>query len=303
MEERLIIGGIIAPTGSGKTAFSVNLAQKYGAEIINADSRQIFKDFKVGTAQPNSEEISQVKHHLVDFASPDQEFSAGHFQKAVHKILSDNPQKKFLIVGGTGFYFKAIKEGLNPIPNISEEIRLEVLNEIKGQGVIALHESLKEFDEYNYNRLNPTDTHRVGRAVEVFRETGKSWAWYDQQPKVGGVDFPIYAIERERELLYKRINKRCRVMLNGEWQEEVRDLLSQGYKRSSKAMKSLGYQEVIKVIDGHWNDDEAYEYISQATRRYAKRQVTYLKNQLGEIDYLKSIDDESFVFEPKTLMG
>ncbi len=286
----MIVGGIIGPTASGKSDLAIDLAQSLGAEIINADSRQIFKNFIVGTAQPTVKEQKGVRHHLLNFAEPDEEFSAGAFQKAVHRILEAHPEKKFLIVGGTGFYFKTLLEGMSPVPEIASEIRTLLQQELERIGGFELHRQLREIDTKSFMRLDFRDTQRVLRAHEVYRATGQSWSSFDLLPKKGKIDFPLLVIHRARDELYQRINQRCEKMLEGAWQEEVRRLLDAGVSPECRAMKSLGYPEVLQWVNGNSLLEDVCGEISQKTRRYAKRQITYYRHQFEGVNKLEVAD-------------
>ncbi len=280
----MILCAITGPTASGKTELALKLAEKHKAELICADSRQVYKSFCIGTAQATQEEQERIPHHLVDFLNPEEGFSAGDFTRTVNDLLISDPDKKFVIVGGTGFYLKSLKEGMPGIPDISQEVKDRVAECCKEKSLAQMHAEIESFDLFTYKRLYPTDTHRICRAYEVYWQTQKPWSEFLSMPKKGAIEFPIYNLIKDRAELYERINLRTHQMIEEGWCQEISGLLESGISDQSKAMQTLGYPQLLKSMRGETNQEEAILEIQQQTRRYAKRQISFFKNQINCIE-------------------
>jgi tRNA dimethylallyltransferase len=277
----VIIGAIIGPTASGKTTLALELAKRNHWELISVDSCQVYEGMPIGTAQPTPAEVAHIPLHLTGFLSPQLRFSAGDCYHAVQNLLRQNTTQKYLLVGGTGFYLKALAEGLAEIPPITEEVRCEVRELAKVKDSIAMHELLRQFDPHSAKRLLPSDTQRVQRALEVYWQTKQTWAEFLQCKKPPLGQFPLLLLEHPREVLYQRINARTGQMWQEGWVTETQKLMHKFPNVDAlPAMQSLGYRSIIAHLRGFTNPTEALERIKQDTRRFAKRQITFLRHQL-----------------------
>jgi tRNA dimethylallyltransferase len=283
--EVLVIAG---PTASGKTELSIHVAQALGGEIISADSRQIYRYMDIGTAKPTVEEQAVVPHHLLDVVDPNETFSAGQFALAASNHIEDLIGRGLvpIVVGGAGFYFEALFEGLSPIPETPYHIKSEVAALIK-QNLEGAHSSLKDVDPEVADRVAPTDRHRIARALEVFRSTGKPLSHFQTLPRVPATTrTPLaFGIGLQRQELRNRINLRVHRMIEDGLIIETERLLSKGYGKAD-AMKSFGYRESAAFLFGNMTIEDAVDAIKTGTRQYAKRQITWFRNrtQLNWLD-------------------
>jgi tRNA dimethylallyltransferase len=302
----MIIGVFFGATGIGKSEFVIKLAEEYNAEIISADSRQIYKNMPIGTGVVTSQECRNIRHHLVEFLDPNDAYSSGQFVRDVKSIVAKDPTKKFLVVGGTGFYIKSLCLGYPDIPESTLEVKQHVKQKLTQQGLAELHNGLKDFDKVSFERIKPMDTQRVLRAWEVYLSNGKSWSSFNQDvsPPLGSI--PLYWLDRPRSALYQRINKRVDRMLQKGWLHEIQTLLDSGYTLDSPALKSLGYREFGKwmLTEGKGSmPDTLINHVKQKTRHFAKRQITFFKNQFKEVTYidLESLSDEQAIKKVRNL--
>ena len=276
---------IVGATGVGKTALSIDFALQNNAEIICVDSRQIYKHFCIGTAQPTKEELAKVPHHLVHFLEPTEKFSAGAFLKNVHQILKENQRKNFILVGGTGLYLKSLIEGLPDIPEISEATKEKVDYELKTLGLTYAYTKAYELDPAATKKVSPTDARRLGRILEVFYETNTPLSEFQKNRKSGIGEIPVYFINRTRDALYKRINARVDSMIQNGWVEEV-EMLAKTVDSNAPAWNSLGYLDILNMLQGKISKENAIEKIKQETRRFAKRQLTWFRHQIQSTEKL-----------------
>ena len=269
----LIIQG---PTASGKTKLAIDLALYFDTEIISADARQFYSEMSIGTAKPSDIELAQATHHFINSHSIQQDFTAANFAQEASILLSRLFEtKKFVVlVGGSNMYIDALIDGLDDIPSdISLKKELNFLLEKNGIGVFL--EELREKDPETYLSIDRNNPHRVLRAIEAIRLTGKKVSELKQGLKKDNQFNTIrFAIEWERDTLYDRINQRVDAMMEDGLLEEVQSLLPQ---RSLNALKTVGYTELIKHLDGEITLDFALDQIKQHTRNYAKRQLTWLR--------------------------
>jgi tRNA dimethylallyltransferase len=270
---------ICGPTGSGKTSFAINLAQKLNAEIVGADSMQIYRYMDIGTAKPTLKEQSAALHHLIDVVDPDASFDAARYvqmaDKAIERIVKK--EKIPLVVGGTGLYIKALTHGLFDTPKVNPKIRRQLKERLKTHGHEYLHQYLKKIDPAAAARIHMQDTQRLTRAIEVFESTGQPISLAQKQH---GFDYQRYqtikiGLQLDRTTLYKRINFRVDAMLKKGLLEEVQKLLEMGYHPDMKSMQSLGYRHMACFIRGELSFDEAVRTLKRDHRRYAKRQMTW----------------------------
>lgn len=300
----LIIQG---PTASGKTKLAIDLALHFDTQIISADARQFYSEMSIGTAKPSDIELAQATHHFINSHSIQEDFTAANFEKEASILLSRlfETKKYVVLVGGSNMYIDALIDGLDDIPSdVSLKKKLNSILEING--IDELLEELKEKDPETYLSIDKNNPHRVLRAIEAIRLTGKKVSELKQGlKKVNPFNTIRFAIEWERDTLYNRINQRVEAMIKDGLLEEVQSLLPQ---RTLNALKTVGYTELIKHLDGEITLDFAIDQIKQHTRNYAKRQLTWLRkyNDLYWLDpnsitplleqVLSKIDkDESFL--------
>jgi tRNA dimethylallyltransferase len=283
LSTRVVI--ICGPTGSGKTDFAIDLGKKVNAEIVGADSMQIYRYMDIGTAKPTLEEQAAVPHHLIDVVDPDASFNAASYvrmaDKSIEGILKRG--KIPLIVGGTGLYIKALLQGLFLTSKVNHEVRQKLKKELKRKGHINMHQYLEKVDPIAAARINAHDTQRLIRAIEVFKSTGQP---ISSAQKTHGFDLQRYqaikiGLEMERKALYRRINLRVDAMLEEGLLDEVKKLLEMGCQPELKSMQALGYRHIIHFIMGKLSFDEAVRTLKRDHRRYAKRQMTWFGADKG----------------------
>jgi tRNA dimethylallyltransferase len=270
---------ICGPTGVGKTRFGIDLALKFGGEIIGADSVQIYRHMAIGSAKPTAEERAAVPHHLVDFIEPDQSFSAADYAATAHEVIADFQNRDILpvVVGGTGLYIKALVYGLFESPVADEALRRRLRREADQLGAPALHRRLAQSDPQAADRIHPNDALRITRALEVLETTGRCLSSHHQAHgfKEPSVDALHFGLTLPRDQLYDRINQRVDMMLAAGLKEEVQGLIHQGYDPQLKSMQSLGYRHMTAFLQGAATWDETVATLKRDHRRYAKRQLTW----------------------------
>jgi tRNA dimethylallyltransferase len=292
--KRIVI--ICGPTAVGKTGFAIKLAGAVGAQIVGADSMQIYRYMDIGTAKPTAEEQETIPHHLVDFCDPAEPFNAAAYSRLARKTIDRLLEKGVvpLVVGGTGLYIKGLLGGLFPAPSPDRSLRKRLHAEAEQRGTPALYDRLSKIDPATAARLHPNDIFRVVRALEVLEATGEPIS--RQQDRHRFEDEPYRALKvglfLERETLYRRIDRRCDAMLEGGLIEEVKGLLERGYSPELKAMQSIGYRHVVDYLQGRATFDETRHLFSRDTRRYAKRQLTWFRAD-PEIRWLDPLEVET----------
>ncbi|MBJ6726965.1 tRNA (adenosine(37)-N6)-dimethylallyltransferase MiaA [Geomesophilobacter sediminis] len=283
----VVIGG---PTGSGKSGLAVRLAEEIGAEIVNADSMQVYRYLDIGTAKPTREELDRVPHHLIGFVSPEVNFTASDFRREAAAVIEDIVArgKKVIVVGGTGLYLRALVEGLVDSPKADETLRRE-LEALSGEELVC---RLAEVDPESASRLHRNDRVRLVRALEVYHQTGRPVSALRTEHGFSGEHYDTLkiAIKVEREALYRRLDQRVDTMLESGLEQEVRSLLSRGFSRELKSMRSIGYKEMCAYIAGEMGLEEATRLMKRDTRHYAKRQLTWFKrdNEIYWLEYPES---------------
>lgn len=283
MKPLIIIAG---PTGVGKTDFAVWLARRLHTEIISADSMQVYRYMDIGTAKPGLEQQKNAKHHLIDLVNPDQNFSVADYQVLFEKTVSDFAKASMipLIVGGTGLYIRACTQSFtldNPAhPDWELRHSLKLQAELKGNSY--LHEKLKSIDPEAAQRLHPNDLVRVIRALEVYYQTGTPISKIQSK---NTLKYPciFLFLDRNREELYQRIDRRVEIMLEQGLLDEVRSLRERGFSPTLKPMQGLGYKQLNDYLDQQTDFSEAINLMKQKTRNYAKRQITWFNKE--PIDY------------------
>lgn len=282
----LVLSG---PTGSGKSELAVRLAEHIGAEIVNADSMQVYRGLDIGTAKPPAEAQARVPHHLLGIVSPEVNFTASDFRREAAAAITDIDRrgKKAIVVGGTGLYIRALLEGLVDSPNGDPVLRLQFAN-TSGEELLR---RLCLVDPETASRLHPNDRPRIIRALEVFSQTGRPISALRSEHAFSGAYYDVLkiAISVERQELYRRINSRVEQMLHDGLVAEVDSLLALGYGRELKALRSIGYKEISAFLAGEIVLDEAVSLIKRDTRRYAKRQMTWFSKD-GDIYWLEYPD-------------
>jgi tRNA dimethylallyltransferase len=272
---------ILGPTAVGKSACAFELAQRFGLEIINADSMQVYRGMDIGSAKPSPYERELVPHHLIDIRNPDEDFSAAQFRKEAHNIIVSLFQqgKQALVVGGTGLYIKALTRGLFPAPPADQGLREELKKKEESEGKGYLHRELEKVDPEAALRIHPNDTFRTIRALEIFHLTGTSISRQHQNHQFKECHFNILKIGllRDREAIYHRIEERVDTMLSSGLLEEVDRLLKKGYAPTIKPFHSLGYKQILAYLQGVTSLEEAAQVIKRNTKHYAKRQLTWFR--------------------------
>ncbi len=272
---------ICGPTASGKTALSIQLAQKINGEIISSDSMQIYKNMNIGTAKPDKQEMQGIKHYLLDFVEPNQRYSVADYKKDAENAIEDILQKGKvpIIVGGTGLYVDSLIYGIE-YPNIEfdENYRKKLEKRAEKEGLEKLYEEARKIDPQAMEKISRNDQKRILRVLEIYNATGKTKTEQEIESRKNEVkyDYRVFAINMDREKLYDRINKRVDIMIQKGLIEEVENLLKK-YNEFPTAMQGLGYKEVVEYIQGKVLKEDMIENIKRESRRYAKRQITWFK--------------------------
>lgn len=271
---------LTGPTAVGKTDLSIKLSKSLNAEIISADSMQIYKYMDIGSAKITKEEMDNVVHHMIDEVTPDVPFSVSEFQTRSEKYINDihERRKRVLVTGGTGLYLNSLIYNMDfAKSDANNEIREKLEKELEENGIDYMHEKLRSLDEDAANRIHKNNTKRVIRAIEVCL-SGNKMNDFSKDLRYNEKYKPIIIVlNRDREVLYQRINKRVDIMLENGLLDEVKELLKMGYTKDMISMQGIGYKEMIKYLDGEYTYDEAIEIIKRDSRRYAKRQLTWFK--------------------------
>jgi tRNA dimethylallyltransferase len=272
---------LVGPTAVGKTALSLPLARALQAEIVNVDSRQMYRYMDIGTAKPTPAQCQQVPHHLLDLLCPDQVGTAAQFAHAATAVLGDIARrgKRALLVAGSGLYLRALLYGLMPVPAASPSLRHALHAYADRYGTPALHHRLQHLDPLAAQQYHPHDRVRLVRALEITYLTGVPFSVHQQRHQGQG---PVYsyigiAVTRDRDELYARIAARTETMLAAGWLQEVEALVARGYTQECAAMNSLGYRELLLHLDGHVTWPDTVATIKRNTRRFAKRQLTWFR--------------------------
>jgi len=283
---------LIGPTAIGKTSLSIELAKKFDFEIISVDSMQVYRYMDIGTAKITEEEMEGVPHHLINVVNPDETFNAGLFEKIALRAIIDiiSRGNNVLLTGGTGLYLSALLNGLLENIPVFPDIRKEIECELKTKGSDVLHEQLSTIDCISAERIHPNDSQRLVRALEIFKGTNRTWSSFIEEhrleKKLRFTNLLTIGLRCERSVLYDRIEKRSKIMLQNGLQDEVTGLLELGYSAELKSMQAIGYSHMLKFIQGEWTKTELLEKLTRDTRRYAKRQFTWF-NKINEIDWVE----------------
>ncbi|MGQ4807127.1 tRNA dimethylallyltransferase [Candidatus Entotheonellaceae bacterium PAL068K] len=278
MEPLVVMTG---PTAVGKTDLSLPIARALQAEIVNVDSRQLYRYMDIGTAKPTPAQRAQVPHHLLDVLLPDQQITAAQFRQAATHVLDDmqRRRKRTLIVAGSGLYLRALLYGLMPVPAAHEPLRQELRTYADRYGNLALHHRLQRLDPEAAAQVHAHDRVRLVRALEVTLLTGEPFSTHQRRHRFQEPVYPYIgvAMTRHRTELYQRIADRTEAMLAAGWLAEVKTLVARGYTCGCAAMNSLGYRELLAYEAGRATWADTVTAIQTATRRFARRQLTWFR--------------------------
>ncbi|MFL2576777.1 MAG: tRNA (adenosine(37)-N6)-dimethylallyltransferase MiaA [Flavobacteriales bacterium] len=284
--KKLIV--LLGPTASGKTSLSIEIAQKLNTEILSCDSRQFYKELKIGAAPPSKEELAIVKHHFIHHLSIDENYSIGQFEKDAIKKITElfKAHNYLLLVGGSGLYIDVICNGIDNIPNISKNVREKINNEYEKNGITWLQEKIKKIDPDFYKSADINNPQRLKRCYEVFHQTGKRFStFHKKEKKKRNFEIIKIGIKTDREQLYKKINTRVDKMIKNGLVNEA-ELLKKFRKKN--ALNTVGYKELFNYFNQNIELDIAIEEIKKNTRRLAKRQLTWFRKDKNIHWYLKS---------------
>lgn len=289
MKKHLIV--ITGATASGKTSLAIQLANHFQTEILSADSRQFFQEMDIGTAKPTLEELKQAPHHFIDNLSIHDEYNVGQYERDASLLLEQLFQKHNTVImaGGSGLYIKAVCEGLDHFPKVDEKHRKELTQLLQEKGIEVLQQELKEVDPIYYNEVDLQNPQRLIRALEICRGSSQSYSSFrTSQSTERPFKVTKIAIQWEREQLYDRINRRVDLMVEAGLEQEAKSL----YKfKHLNALQTVGYQEWFDYFDDKIDRAEAIRLIKRNTRRYAKRQMTWLRRD-NDVHYFEINDLE-----------
>ncbi len=278
-KEKIGLVLVVGPTASGKSELALRLAERFGGEIVNADSVQVYCGMDIGTAKPSAEALQRVPHHLLNLVTPDQDFSAADFRVEASRAIADIHRrgKPVFLVGGTGLYLKALLQGLVDSPGGDASIRAVLQMQAELEGKESLLQRLALVDPESAARLHPNDQQRIIRALEVFMLTGRPISAFHGEHGFAGADYLTLkiGIRLDRVDLYRRIDERVEQMMINGLLAEVQGLLGEGYAPELKALRSLGYKQLCAHLAGECSLAEAVRLIKRDTRHYAKRQLTW----------------------------
>ena len=281
--KRLI--SIVGTTGIGKTRLAIDLAKHLGTEIISCDSRQFYKEMKIGTAMPTESELAEATHHFVGNISIHDYYSIGLYEhEALEKLTEIFSEKDVAImVGGSGMYEKAVVEGMNDLPEADEENQKKLIDLFENEGIEPLQKLLFELDPEYFSVVDKDNSRRLLRAIDVIWQTGKTYTENLSLPKpTRSFETFRIGIEAPREIIYERINRRVDLMMEKGLLHEAQRLIP---AREKVALQTVGYSELFKYFDGEWNLDFAVSEIQKNSRRYAKRQMTW-NRKLGNVNWV-----------------
>ena len=288
---------ICGPTAAGKSALAFALAKRLSGEIVSADSVQLYRGLDIGSAKPSRDELASIAHHLIDVADPTGPFwDAQRWADQADSIISDIVRRgNFPIVcGGTGLYIRALLNGLNAMPPVPDAVKTEVRADMARRGAPAMHAELARVDPASANRLDPNDSQRIGRALEVFRASGRPLSLW--QTGIDPAPHPRYPAARvaglwpSREELQQRIASRVSKMLDSGWVWEVSALVAAGVPTQQGPLTALGYRQVVQHLAGELPAHQLAEAIGRAHRRYAKRQLTWFRGIAAREHDLRHLD-------------
>lgn len=290
---RLVV--ILGPTASGKSALGISLAKKLDAEILVCDSTQVYRHFDIGTAKVPSAEQQGIPHHLVDLVEPSDVFTAGDYRRLALAVLEDLARRRKLpiLTAGTGLYLRALLEGLADAPTRSEELRGRLRESVSVRGPQHLHRMLNRLDPQAAAGISARDTQKVIRALEIRLLAGKPVAEVHSggRSPLEGYRVIKIGLLPPRLALYEKIHARVLTMISAGWPDEIRRLIAQGVPSDVKPFQFIGYSELREHLEGRISLDDAVDQIQRATRRFAKRQITWFRKEPG-VTWLSSFGDD-----------
>ena len=283
---------IVGATASGKTALATALSERFRGEIVSCDALQVYRGMDIGTAKPSREEQERIPHHMLDLRDPQDDFSAGDYMRLGRGVLRGIRERGRIpiLAGGTGFYLRALIDGLFQGPGRSEELRRRLGGIVARRGPESIHRALQRIDPEGAARITPADAERNIRAYEVFLLTGRPMSWWQSRPKdrLIGFRWLKLGIQWPRPDLYARIDHRVEGMIRSGFVAEVQALMA-AHSRNSHAFKAIGYRQIADYLEGKWNLEQAVSDIQRESRRYAKRQITWFRTD-PEIVWLAATD-------------
>lgn len=290
--EKIPLIVICGPTASGKTALSVALAKKLDAEIISADSMQVYRGMDIGTAKPTVEERQGISHHLIDIIDPDQPFDVAQYCELARQAIAEVRSRGRLpiLVGGTGLYVSTLIDHVELGETENDPAyRAEMEAYAKEHGNHALHEMLKDIDLESYASIHENNVHRVVRALEVYRQTGIPLSEHKRRSRLRPSPYDLCMIGlawKDRQQLYDRIDRRVDIMMEAGLQKEVEEIAQKGYNKDWSSMQAIGYKELFAALRGEMSMAQAVDTVKRESRRYAKRQLTWLRRD-GRIRWIE----------------
>jgi len=289
-----LLVAIVGPTGSGKTALSIRLAQQFAGEIVNCDSVAIYRDFEIGTAKPTPEEREQAPHHLFDITSPNSYATAGEYARQARTTVNQIAQREAMpiVVGGTGLYLRALLDGLFAGPERSEELRERLRSRVDQRGSAYLHRILRRLDRTLAEKIHANDVPKLIRAIEVCLSARRpmSEQWQLGREPLQGFRILRIGLDPPRAELYARINRRVVAMFEQGLVDETKQLLEK-YGHSARPLSSIGYREVTQLLKGELTLEAAIASVQQAHRNYAKRQMTWFRSERG-VHWISGFGDD-----------
>lgn len=294
---RLVV--ILGPTASGKSALAISLAERLGGEILVCDSTQVYRRFDIGTAKVPIAEQHRIAHHLVDLVEPQEVFTAGEYRRRALEVLEDTRRrgKTPVLTAGTGLYLRALLEGLAEAPLRSEELRVRLRASVEERGPDYLHRLLTRLDAEAASRIGARDTQKIIRAIEMRLATGKTVGEIHRSGRAPLTGYAVIKIglQPPRPALYQRIHERVAAMIRAGWIEEVRQLVAEGVPADAKPFQFIGYAEWREYLAGRLGKDQAVARIQQATRNFAKRQITWFRKE-SSVHWLEGFGDDPKIF-------
>lgn len=284
---------VVGPTAIGKTSLAIKLAQTFSTEIISADSRQFFKEMNIGTAVPSAEEMSAVPHHFIQNKSIFEEYSVGDFEREAIVLLNHLFEKHEIVVmvGGSGLYVDAVVKGLDIFPEVPSEIRQQLNSELQIKGIETLQNELKKVDPAYFEKVDIHNPHRLVRALEIFRATGKPYSSFLKKESANrNFETVFIGLTSEREIIYNRINLRVDTMIEDGLISEAKSLFPH---KEKNALQTVGYRELFEYFKGNISKEAAISEIKKNTRRFAKRQNTWFKKNeaINWFDYETDVSE------------
>lgn len=275
--------GILGPTGTGKSALALALCERVQGEIVTVDSAQVFRGLDVGTATPPAQELARVPHHLINVIEPDAQWSAAEFAHAADAVIDEvrSRSKIPVLCGGTGLWLRALVRGIFEAPQIDPQLREEIRAQLKTEGAIAMHAELSRIDPEAAAKIEPQDPQRIGRALEVFRQTGEKISALQAAHGFKELRYQLLGVQLawDREALAPRLEKRARAMFQEGMLQETERCLSRGIAEDAPGLSIIGYRDAVDHLRGRISLEEAIRRTTVATRRYAKRQRNWFRHE------------------------